>query len=54
MGMILNIFLFRLSTIMNCDQILVLDGGKIIEQGRHEELLKLDGKYANLWNIQVF
>ena len=39
---------------MNCDQILVLDGGKIIEQGRHEELLKLDGKYANLWNIQVF
>jgi len=43
----------RLSTIMNCDQILVLDGGKIVERGKHQDLLELAGKYADLWNIQI-
>ncbi len=39
----------RLSTIINADQILYIDGGKIKEQGTHEELLLKCGKYANMW-----
>lgn len=38
----------RLSTIENADQIIVIDQGKIIEQGRHDELLAKNGAYANL------
>ncbi len=42
----------RLSTIKNADLILVLNEGDIVEQGNHEELLKKDGFYANLYNSQ--
>ena len=42
----------RLSTIKESDIILVMDRGKIIEQGRHEELLKKGGFYAQLYNSQ--
>lgn len=42
----------RLSTIREADVILVMKDGHIIEQGRHEELLKLNGFYANLYNSQ--
>ena len=42
----------RLSTIKNADQILVLNNGKIIEQGKHEEVLEEDGFYANLFKSQ--
>ena len=42
----------RLSTIKNADLILMMNEGNIIEQGTHEELLKLNGKYAELYNSQ--
>ena len=42
----------RLSTAADADNIIVLDKGKIIEQGCHEELLKLQGKYYEMWNKQ--
>lgn len=42
----------RLSTIFNADQIYVIDGGKIKEHGTHEELLKKNGLYSYLYNIQ--
>lgn len=42
----------RLSTIRNADLILCIDKGDIVEQGSHEELLRLDGYYARLYNAQ--
>ncbi len=42
----------RLSTIKNADKIIVLDKGEIIEQGSHDELLKKEGYYHQLYNIQ--
>jgi len=42
----------RLSTIRSADQILVLDGGKIVERGTHAELFELDGKYRQLHDRQ--
>ena len=43
----------RLSTIRNADQILVLDNGKIIESGTHDQLVALEGDYKNLWDLQT-
>ncbi len=43
----------RLSTVRNADTILVMDDGRLVEEGTHEELLELDGLYANLWRVQV-
>ncbi len=42
----------RLSTVVDADQILVVENGQIIEQGRHRELLSQDGSYAEMWARQ--
>ncbi|HNC51912.1 MAG TPA: ABC transporter ATP-binding protein/permease [Accumulibacter sp.] len=42
----------RLSTVMNADQILVMDGGRIIERGMHQQLLDSGGVYAQMWALQ--
>jgi ATP-binding cassette subfamily B protein len=41
------------STILQCNHIFVLERGKLIEEGNHKELIKLKGKYAELYNLQA-
>jgi ATP-binding cassette subfamily B multidrug efflux pump len=43
----------RLSTIVNADRILVLEHGKIVESGKHHELMQLGGKYHSLYELQI-
>ncbi|MET4729295.1 ABC-type transport system involved in Fe-S cluster assembly fused permease/ATPase subunit [Lysobacter enzymogenes] len=43
----------RLSTVMDADQILVMDAGRILERGTHAQLLALDGVYAQMWDLQL-
>ena len=42
----------RLSTIADADRIVVLEDGVIVEEGRHDDLLASEGRYAHLWNRQ--
>lgn len=42
----------RLSTLMQADRILVLDNGRIVQEGTHKQLLGVEGLYKRLWNIQ--
>ena len=44
----------RLSTVRNADQVLVLDEGKIVERGKHAELIAQNGLYADLYNRQFY
>jgi len=43
----------RLSTVMDADQILVLDAGRVVERGTHRELLEREGAYAQMWALQL-
>ena len=43
----------RLSTVVEAHEILVMDAGRIIERGRHEDLLAAGGRYASMWNMQL-
>lgn len=43
----------RLSTIRNADCIYVMENGQLVEQGKHEELLQIQGIYAKLWGVQT-
>jgi ATP-binding cassette subfamily B protein len=43
----------RLETVRAVDRILVLDGGRVVEQGRHDDLIAADGHYAHLWQRRV-
>ena len=43
----------RLSTIYDADLILVLHKGEIVERGTHQELLQLQGRYYNMYNLQL-
>ncbi|MFQ5437092.1 MAG: ABC transporter, partial [Anaerolineae bacterium] len=43
----------RLSTVRNADRIFVLERGRLVEDGRHEELAAAGGIYAALWRVQT-
>jgi ABC-type multidrug transport system fused ATPase/permease subunit len=51
-GRTMIVIAHRLSTIKNASQILVMNGGKIVEQGTHKNLLAKNGVYADLYNSQ--
>lgn len=42
----------RMKAVQNCDRILVLDNGKIVQEGTHDQLINVDGPYKNLWQEQ--
>ncbi|MDT0636215.1 ABC transporter ATP-binding protein/permease [Salinisphaera sp. W335] len=42
----------RLSTVVDADEIVVLDHGRVVERGRHAALLAVDGRYASMWQLQ--
>ena len=52
-GISLVVIAHRISSVMNLDEILYLNNGEIIERGNHSELVKLKGRYFELYNMQI-
>ena len=52
-GKTIIVIAHRLSTVMNADKIVVLEEGKLIEEGTHDELYQKQGKYYKMWQKQV-
>lgn len=52
-GRTTNVIAHRLSTLSEMDRILVFDDGKIIEDGNHQQLLRANGHYAKMWEMQA-
>lgn len=52
-GHTLIVVAHRLKTICRADNIVVMDGGRVVEQGKHEDLLRAGGLYARLWRLQA-
>jgi ATP-binding cassette subfamily B protein len=52
-GKTIIIIAHRLSTVVNADNIVVLENGKVIEQGMHEELYVAKGRYFQMWEKQI-
>ena len=42
----------RLSTVQDCDEIIVMDQGRVVEQGTHDELIRRGGRYTELLQMQ--
>ena len=49
-GKTVIIIAHRLSTIRNADKIIVMEKGYLVEEGKHDELVAADGRYAQMWN----
>jgi len=43
----------RLATVRRADRIVLLEGGRVTESGTHDELMRLDGRYAEMFRIQA-
>ena len=52
-GLITVLVAHRLSTVMQMDRILVLEEGRVIDEGTHTDLIARDGLYQKFWNIQA-
>lgn len=52
-GKTLIVIAHKLSSILDADQILMIEDGKILERGKHDDLVSLNGSYAKLWNKRV-
>ncbi|MCK4750968.1 MAG: ATP-binding cassette domain-containing protein, partial [Bacteroidales bacterium] len=51
-GLTLIMISHKIRSIMNADQVLFLDQGRVAEQGTHAELIRLEGKYSRYWKLQ--